>query len=123
MKLAQSYTRAYIYATFAERLRSIWDRSGKISRVAAGNRIGRRLRGFPASPDISRHRSNVVEVEAALRPASALPPNRSPDGVSTGARLISNPVTHAIVQFLERRLPFYYFELEQRAPSITMILA
>ncbi len=24
-----------------------------------------------------------------------------------------NPVMHAIDQFLERRLPFYYFELEQ----------
>ena len=46
----------------------LWDRSGKISRVAAGE-----------------HRCAID----------------------------FNPVTYAIDEFLERQLPFYYFELEQ----------
>jgi hypothetical protein len=37
--------------------------------------FARRLRGFLASPDISRHRSNVIEVETALR-APSLDPSR-----------------------------------------------
>ncbi len=81
--------RIRVKRTLAERLRYIWDRSGRISRVAAGNRIRRRLRGFPASPDISRHRSSVVEVEAALRQHQRFLPIEAQTGERTGARLIS----------------------------------
>jgi hypothetical protein len=43
------------------------DRSGELSRTAAGKRTGRRSQGFLVSPDISGHLSNVIEVKAALR--------------------------------------------------------